>query len=94
MKAFQFDSVFGPSAQQAEVFREVEDLVQSAVDGYNVSIVAYGQTGAGKTYTMYGGEGEQQGVAARTIESIFELLGRMDSQRWICWRAKIGLRQD
>jgi len=75
-KAFPFDAVFGPSAQQEEVFREVEDLVQSAMDGYNVTILAYGQTGAGKTYTMYGGPGEQQGVAGRTIESIFNTVAR------------------
>ena len=62
---------FSPHVQQDELFQEVEDLVQSAVDGYNVTIMAYGQTGAGKTYTMYGGENEKRGVAPRTIESVF-----------------------
>jgi len=75
-KAFPFDAVFGPSAQQDEVFREVEDLVQSSMDGYNVTILAYGQTGAGKTYTMYGGPGEQRGIAGRTIEAIFNTVTR------------------
>jgi len=75
-KAFPFDAVFGPSAQQEEVFKEVQDLVQSAIDGYNVTLFAYGQTGAGKTYTMYGGQGEQQGIAGRTIEAIFNIVAR------------------
>lgn len=36
----------------AELFRDVQPLVQSALDGYNVSIFAYGQTNSGKTHTM------------------------------------------
>jgi len=81
-RGFSFDAVFGVSSAQEEVFREVKDLVQSAVDGYNVTILAYGQTGAGKTYTMYGGAGDQRGVAPRTIEAIFEVLNQFDERRF------------
>lgn len=34
------------------MFQEVQALITSCIDGYNVCIFAYGQTGAGKTYTM------------------------------------------
>merc|ERR1719235_1342780 len=67
---FSFDSVFAPSTQ-AEVFEDCVDLVQSAIDGNNVTIFAYGQTGAGKTHTMYG-SGEDDGIAPRTITEVFE----------------------
>lgn len=69
---FTFDSVFAPGTQE-EVFEDCQDLVQSAVDGYNVTMFAYGQTGAGKTYTMYGTPGDE-GTAPRTIKEIFRVL--------------------
>ncbi|XP_021816400.1 kinesin-like protein KIN-14A [Prunus avium] len=51
-KDFELDRVYGPHVGQAELFCDVQPLVQSALDGYNVSIFAYGQTNSGKTHTM------------------------------------------
>lgn len=45
MQAFEFDRVFGPESTQEQVFGDVAQLVTSALDGYNVCIFAYGQTG-------------------------------------------------
>ena len=49
---FFFDNVFGPSKKQADIYQEVQHLIQSYIDGHDVCIFSYGQTGSGKTYTM------------------------------------------
>lgn len=46
---FEYNWVFDMSSSQDEVFEEVKPLVISSLDGYNVSIIAYGQTSSGKT---------------------------------------------
>ncbi|OAK98827.1 P-loop containing nucleoside triphosphate hydrolase protein [Phaeosphaeriaceae sp. SRC1lsM3a] len=51
-KVFIFDRVFGEDVDQEGVYDYVVDSVNSFVQGYNVSILAYGQSGAGKSYTM------------------------------------------
>jgi len=76
---FSFDSVFSPGTQE-EVFEDCRDLVKSAVDGHNVTIFAYGQTGAGKTHTMYGSLGDE-GIAKRTIHALFDITRDL-SQRY------------
>lgn len=71
-KDFEFDRVYGPHVGQAELFRDVQPLVQSALDGYNVSILAYGQTHSGKTHTMEGSS-HDRGLYSRCFEELFDL---------------------
>ncbi|KAI9125389.1 hypothetical protein K1719_004005 [Acacia pycnantha] len=71
-KDFEFDRVYGPHVGQAELFSDVQPLVQSALDGYNVSLFAYGQTHSGKTHTMKGSSYDR-GLYARCFEELFDL---------------------
>ncbi|XP_023515855.1 kinesin-like protein KIN-14U [Cucurbita pepo subsp. pepo] len=70
-KEFEFDKVFCKEASQEEVYSEVEPIIQSALDGRNVCIIAYGQTGTGKTYTM-DGRMEEPGIVPRGLEMLFQ----------------------
>jgi hypothetical protein len=51
-KLFVFDRVFSPDVDQEGVYQYLSESVNSFMEGYNVSILAYGQSGAGKSYTM------------------------------------------
>ncbi|KAE8908194.1 Kinesin-like protein [Phytophthora fragariae] len=71
-KTFAYDQVFSPASTQIQVFEDTKNLLQSAVDGYNVCIFAYGQTGSGKTFTMTGVD-SHPGLSPRTIHHLFAL---------------------
>ncbi|KAG8373431.1 hypothetical protein BUALT_Bualt11G0023600 [Buddleja alternifolia] len=71
-KDFEFDRVYGPHVGQADLFTDIQPFVQSAFDGYNVSVFAYGQTGSGKTHTMEGSS-HDRGLYARSFEELFDL---------------------
>ncbi|XP_062988458.1 kinesin-like protein KIF1A isoform X9 [Elgaria multicarinata webbii] len=60
-------------ASQKQVYRDIgEEMLQHAFEGYNVCIFAYGQTGAGKSYTMMGRqEKDQQGIIPQLCEDLF-----------------------
>ncbi|KAK9462615.1 P-loop containing nucleoside triphosphate hydrolase protein [Lipomyces oligophaga] len=75
---FSFDKVFSETATNADIFDEIAQLVQSALDGYNVCIFCYGQTGSGKTFTM----SSKDGIIPRAIEQIFSNSEELEEQGW------------
>uniref|UniRef100_A0A7S4JBW0 Kinesin motor domain-containing protein n=1 Tax=Odontella aurita TaxID=265563 RepID=A0A7S4JBW0_9STRA len=81
--SFSFDRVFPPSVGQEAVFDEVSELVQSALDGYNVCLFSYGQTGSGKTHTMQGsGSGAMRGIIPRSIEQVGSYKTELERDGW------------
>ncbi|CAL0331557.1 unnamed protein product [Lupinus luteus] len=71
-KSFRFDRVYTPKDDQVDVFADASSMAISVLDGYNVCIFAYGQTGTGKTFTMEGTE-KNRGVNYRTLELLFKI---------------------
>jgi kinesin family member 22 len=66
---YVFDRVFGPCSTQEEIFAEVKDAVARFVEGHNLTVFCYGNTGAGKTYTMVGTE-DSPGLMCNIVREI------------------------
>ncbi|XP_043302742.1 kinesin-like protein KIF21A isoform X9 [Cervus elaphus] len=77
-KAFTFDYVFDIDSQQEQIYTQcIEKLIDGCFEGYNATVFAYGQTGAGKTYTMGTGFDvniieEEQGIISRAVKHLFK----------------------
>jgi kinesin family protein 4/21/27 len=71
-KLFVFDRVFGPDIAQDGIWEYVSDCVNAFLQGYNVSLLAYGQSGAGKSYTM--------GTSGPLEQADVDMMGK-------CWTA-------
>jgi kinesin family protein C1 len=76
--SFSFDRVFCPNADNGEIFDEISQLIQSALDGYNVAIFAYGQTGSGKTHTMSSADG----VIPQAVRQIYGWAKSLEEKGW------------
>ncbi|KAM8976688.1 kinesin-like protein KIF21B isoform 2-T2 [Pelodytes ibericus] len=79
-KAFTYDYVFDIDTEQVKVYEIcVHGLVEGCFQGYNATVLAYGQTGAGKTHTMGSGfelvvtEGEL-GIIPRAVRQLFSTI--------------------
>lgn len=68
-KLFVFDRVFGPETNQDGIWEYVSDCVNCFIQGYNVSLLAYGQSGAGKSYTM--------GTSGPAEQGDLEMMGKL-----------------
>lgn len=74
-KTFVFDAVFDDDCTQREVYQAAaEPLVRDVIEGFNGTIFAYGQTGAGKSWSMEGarsGPEDLKGIIPKSFIQVF-----------------------
>ncbi|XP_050082283.1 kinesin-like protein KIF3A [Anopheles aquasalis] len=78
-KVYYFDNVFGEDSTQIDLYVDTaRPIVDKVLEGYNGTILAYGQTGTGKTYTMSGNADSPQtkGIIPNTFAHIFGHIAR------------------
>eukprot|EP00392_Amoebophrya_sp_AT5.2_P008267 g8286.t1 len=85
-ETFAYDSVHGEGESQADVYNSTGALATEALlNGYNTTILAYGQTGTGKTYTMegfcYDSNDERRGIIARCMDTIFHTIAEYPNRK-------------
>lgn len=80
-KRMIFDGVCGPEASQEDLFDQARPLIDAALGGSNACIFAYGQTGAGKTFTM-AGTNEAPGVVPRALERVWDCIEASPNAEW------------
>ncbi|XP_072795657.1 centromere-associated protein E isoform X2 [Vicugna pacos] len=82
-KSFNFDRVFHSNETTKNVYEEIAvPIIDSAIQGYNGTIFAYGQTASGKTYTMMGSQ-DYLGVIPRAIHDIFQKIKKFPDREFL-----------
>ncbi|XP_044257535.1 kinesin-like protein KIF11-A isoform X2 [Tribolium madens] len=88
-KRYTFDYVFEENADQLEIYEvAVAPFIRSVLAGYTCSFLTYGQTGTGKSYTLFGEreidfcdfKDKSIGLILRAAEELFEELGKLDAE--------------
>ncbi|XP_075465063.1 centromere-associated protein E isoform X2 [Ascaphus truei] len=81
IKSFHFDRVFQSNEKTDRVYQEMAvQIVYSAIQGYNGTIFAYGQTASGKTYTMMGTE-TSLGILPQAVQDVFKMIQKISNNR-------------
>ena len=94
-RSYTFNLVFGQESSQEDIFFKcsMDKLIDSALDGYSVTIFAYGQTGSGKTYTIMGRDdainekilknNKYSGIMPKSINYIWSTVSRRSEKFYI-----------
>lgn len=77
------DYVFGVSSSNNDVFDNVvRPIVDAAVNGFNGTVFAYGQTSSGKTYTMMG-TSDEPGIIPIAVEHMFDAIANTPGREFL-----------
>ncbi|KAK0463641.1 kinesin domain-containing protein [Desarmillaria tabescens] len=97
-QVFSFDQVHGPSTTQHAMFTSTaQPLISRFIEGFNCTILAYGQTSSGKTFTMTGMDldadpsdpGNGMGIIPRAVSTIFSRARQLKEERGTAWNYSI-----
>jgi len=91
-RVFEFDACLGPAASQADVFKacKIAEMVDAALEGFAVTVFAFGQTGAGKTHTISGSQGAMRsgdGLVASAMRYAYDSMASRATERSYAVRA-------
>ena len=90
-KQWKFDAVLPPDSTQEQVYQaKGKQLVDKALLGYNTSLLAYGQSGSGKTYSMTGRPGTLGGITPRVIDDLFNRISSADTDETTTYLVRVS----
>eukprot|EP01038_Epipyxis_sp_PR26KG_P004077 gene4077-5823_t len=72
-KSYTFDKIFTENIDQEEIYTHTADMISSALNGINATILMHGATATGKTYSMMGTP-QAPGIIPRAVNDLFEQL--------------------
>lgn len=79
---FTFDQVFPPTASQEKIYEiSARQIVTAVMQGFNGTILAYGQTSSGKTFTMSGSSLDDEvnmGIIPRMVTTVFDKISEAE----------------
>eukprot|EP00300_Choanocystis_sp_HF-7_P036826 c5275_g1_i1.p1 GENE.c5275_g1_i1~~c5275_g1_i1.p1 ORF type:complete len:576 (+),score=150.61 c5275_g1_i1:917-2644(+) len=84
--SFELSRAFGTNCLQADIFKDTaQQPVKDLFDGFHATIFAYGQTGAGKSWSMFGSNTNpiDEGIVPRCTKYIFETIEKMKDKEFL-----------
>lgn len=82
-KRFSYDNVFGPGVTTPQVYESLcKAIIEGALEGYNGTIFAYGQTSSGKTFTLLGSPSKNPGISLLAIDDVFRTIQYQGPYEW------------
>ncbi|XP_021379477.1 kinesin-II 85 kDa subunit-like, partial [Mizuhopecten yessoensis] len=81
-QSFSFDGAYGSDVKNDQIFKEkCEPVLQRALEGYNVTFMAFGMTGSGKSYLMNGTDSEP-GIAPSVIRRVCQMMAEKSNREF------------
>ncbi|KAK8309082.1 hypothetical protein V6Z12_D02G104000 [Gossypium hirsutum] len=81
--SYTFDHVFDENCSNSDIYELLtKDIIHAAVDGFNGTAFAYGQTSSGKTFTMNGSSNDP-GIIHRAVNDIFQKINMISDREFL-----------